>query len=281
MKDENLFLAMKTKDWVKAFEYRYNPLKWIRLGTPYEISDARKLANEIVLPLDIEPKIAVVMVELLTTVILHNLYAQYSDSEHYPISPNLMTIVNFLKVNIVEEERANIFGRRPSIYDVHNDHREFDIYAKSFVETLEGLMNFEHVPWNGIEMEYWDENTSDFNQRHFDCDMMHELYPEFSNIYKINPYIHPWIYQNFVLFYENSEVPIFEEALFLAPLAIDNYLGKHPEYREPVSNYLKKEQEKRKNKNCEFMYKPVEKEKKGRKLKPVKEIIKDIIKQVF
>lgn len=286
MRKEEILCVLEKKDVEKFVQYKYNPLMWVNIGTAQEISDARNVAKEIVLPMMAKPEVTAVMIDIITTVILHCMYAHYSDPKDYPIIPNLVSISNFLKINIIQE-LAWDEDRNP-IYDINDDKRKFVIYPKGFIDTIHTLMDFQHVPWEGIEIQYLNKFTYDFSIRYFNKEDLHILYPEDTDIYEVNSHIHPLIYRNFMHFYENRKTNVFREAACLAPIAIDVYLDKYPEYREPISSHIKKEWNKKpKEPVSEFQWQPdgivddIILEKKGRKLKPVKEIIKDIIKQVF
>ena len=297
MKKENDVFVENEQNDVMVLEYKNNPLLKIEIGTPQEVSQAYSFAKKIVATNSTYVSgVEEVVINIIATVSLHYLYAHYSDPEHYPVCPDLYLLSNFLKVNIVEE----VYEDEDSavIYDINNrDKVNYCVEFKSFIDILNAILNFQHVPKEGIDIKYWDKSlnngTGGFAIRHFDSDMMHEIYQDSFDIYKVNPNVHPWIYRNLSHFLSNKNSFICEEALLLAPLAIDRYINEHPEYSRynvyrkayeqqysyvPAFNNLKNLDNN--NQNVENVFgetaESSEPVRKGRHLKSLKEIIKQV-----
>lgn len=235
---------------------RWNPLDEIPIGTPKEQSMAVNIAHVLA---DYEGKgkldhWGANAETVIMTVILHLSYAHYADPENYPMKPTFSTVANFLKANIVEEEAMDDNGE--PIYDEETGDIKTEINPKGFVDTLKAIMDFEHVPEGGIEIEYWDRDLNDgeggFATKHFDSDMLHDMYPTYTDIYKINPHVHPLIYKNFmeisskpanecgsIVSTANTALkeyldPVLSENTSVSDFCIDDVMN----YKKPVSLYL-------------------------------------------
>lgn len=235
---------------------RWNPLDEIPIGTAKEQSMAVNIAHVLA---DYEGKgkldhWGANAETVIMTVILHLSYAHYADPENYPLKPTFSTVANFLKANIVEEEAMDEEGN--PIFDEDTGEIKKEINPKGFVDTLRAIMDFEHVPEGGIEIEYWDRDLNNgeggFATRHFDADMMHELYPTYTDIFKINPHVHPLIYKNFmeisskpanecgsIVSTANTALkeyldPVLSENTSVSDFCIDDVMN----YKKPVSLYL-------------------------------------------
>ena len=168
---------------------RWNPLDEIATGTAMEESQATNIAHVLA---DYEGKGKLdhwgANAEMvIMTVILHLKYAHYADPEHYPFNPSLSTIANFLKANIVEEKAVDDDG-----------NESVKVKAKGFMDTLKSLMNFQHVPPRGITVVRWDIDEHRMVEAEVDADILHELYPQYTDVYNANPFVHPLIYKNFM-----------------------------------------------------------------------------------
>lgn len=235
---------------------RWNPLDEIPIGTPKEQSMAVNIAHVLA---DYEGKgkldhWGANAETVIMTVILHLSYAHYADPENYPMKPTFSTVANFLKANMVEEEVMDEDGN--PVYDEETGDIKREINPKGFVDTLKAIMDFEHVPEGGIEIEYWDRDLNNgeggFATRHFDAEMLHELYPTYTDIFKINPHVHPLIYKNFmeisskpanecgsIVSTANTALkeyldPVLSENTSVSDFCIDDVMN----YKKPVSLYL-------------------------------------------
>ena len=180
---------------------RWNPLDEIAIGTPAEESMATNIAHVLA---DYEGKGKLDhwgsnAEMVIMTCILHLKYAHYADPEHYPYKPSLATVANFLKANIIEETVKDEEGNETT-----------QVKAKGFMDTLKALMNFQHVPPEGIVVKRFeiyeevDKKTGKREEKHrvreveITSDTLHELYPDYVDVYNANPYVHPLIYKNFM-----------------------------------------------------------------------------------
>lgn len=169
---------------------RWNPLDEIEIGTPKEESQATNIAHVLA---DYEGKGKLDhwgsnAEMVIMTCILHLKYAHYADKKHYPQSPCFSSVANFLKANIVEEE----------VEDEETGEVSVETNPKGFVDTLNALMEFQHVPYGGIDIEYWDRDKQEMATRHFTADDLHNLYPTYTDIYEVDKHVHPLIYKNFM-----------------------------------------------------------------------------------
>ena len=180
---------------------RWNPLDEIAIGTPAEESMATNIAHVLA---DYEGKGKLDhwgsnAEMVIMTCILHLKYAHHADPEHYPYNPSLATVANFLKANIIEETVRDEDGNEST-----------QVKAKGFMDTLKALMNFQHVPPEGIIVKRFeiykekDKKTGEIKEKHrvreveITSDTLHELYPDYVDVYNANPYVHPLIYKNFM-----------------------------------------------------------------------------------
>ena len=185
---------------------RWNPLDEIPIGTPEEVSAAQNLAYTLA---DYEGKgrldhwgsnAAVV----ITTVILHLKYAHFADPEHYPHPPTLYDVASFLKSNtagMVDEEGNPVYewvDTDGNAYDAPTEGAEKmqKLEIKGFVESLGDIMNFEHVPDDGIQIHMWDREKEAYVERRYTPEDMRKMYPLASTL-DDSPNIHPIICQNF------------------------------------------------------------------------------------
>lgn len=236
---------------------RWNPLDEIKLGTPKEQSMTVNIAHVLA---DYEGKgkldhWGANAETVIMTVILHLSYAYYADRENYPIKPTFSTVANFLKANLVEVEVKDEETGEP-VFDPETGDIKREISPKGFVDTLSALMEFEHVPEGGIEIEEWDRNANGgkggFVTRHFDSEDLHQLYPTYTDIYNSNPHVHPLIYKNFmeitskpanecgsIVSTANTALkeyldPVLSENTSVSDFCIDDVMN----YKKPVSLYL-------------------------------------------
>ena len=204
---------------------RWNPLDEIPLGTPKELMMAQNIAHTLA---DYEGKGKLDhwgsnAEVVILTVMLHLSYAYYADRKQYPIKPNLSTLANFLKANMVEE----------IVKDEKTGAEKKVVKPKGFIDSLQAMMKFQHVPKEGIWIERWaydlrevakdgnlnkDENGIEVgkegkynkkiikgewdpklkNYRPFMPEDLHELYYMYTDINKLMPCTHPLIYKNFM-----------------------------------------------------------------------------------
>ena len=185
---------------------RWNPLDEIPIGTPEEVSAAQNLAYTLA---DYEGKgkldhwgsnAAVV----ITTVILHLKYAHFADPEHYPHPPTLYDVASFMKSNtvgMVDDEGNPVYewvDADGNAYDNPTEGAEKmqKLEIKGFVESLEDMMNFEHVPDDGIEIREWDREQGGYVSRRYTPEDMRNMYPLATTL-DDSPNMHPIICQNF------------------------------------------------------------------------------------
>lgn len=215
------------KDIVYEVMFDYNPLAKVEIATFDEIKQARNIAKDIVGKQEFRPELCEIMIELIASTILHCLYAHYSDTQHYSYFPTLESIVRMFKINIVEET-----------YEDEDRSETVCIKPKNFMDTLKSSLNFEHVPYEGIivkRLDFYRKSDNETGKKLCDVkvisETLHELYPYDIDLYEVNPYVHPWIYRNFIYFV-SSESSLVDDAILLVPLIIEKYLDKHPEYSE-------------------------------------------------
>lgn len=228
---------------------RWNPLDEIPIGHPEEVSAAQNLAAIIA---DYEGKgkpdhWTANAANVIMAAILHLRYAHYADPANYPTNPNLYTVAAFLKANfepMVEEDENG------------NEHQVFDkgnplFNAVGFVENLEKLQGFEHVPNNGIDIEEWDKNKNAYVKRHFEPADLKKMYPDAKSLDEF-PNVHPIIFQAFVEIGAKAEQelgsivstantalkeyldPILARNTSVSDFCIDDIMN----YKKPVSLYL-------------------------------------------
>lgn len=168
---------------------RWNPLDEIQIGTASEVATAQNIANVIA---NYEGKenpdhwIANAG-NVIAIVILHLKYAHYADPEHYPQRPNLYTVASFLKATLAPEVEED--------GTIDDDH----YVVQDFVQAIQALQNFAHVPKEGIDIEDWDSDKNAYITRHFTPDDLHELYPDdFIRIDEDTQFTHPIINRGFI-----------------------------------------------------------------------------------
>lgn len=174
---------------------RWNPLEEIPIGTAAEVPAAQNLAYILA---NYEGKASLDhwganAATVITVVILHLMYAHYSDPEHYPTVPNLYTVAAFMKANIVPEfdEDGN-----PVMENLDGELVQ-KVNAKGFLDTLKALQTFEHVPDEGLDLVEWDKNREAYVKRKLTPEDLKEIYPDARSL-DYMPNVHPIIYQNFV-----------------------------------------------------------------------------------
>ena len=223
---------------------RWNPLDEIEIGTPKEESQATNIAHVLA---DYEGKGKLDhwgsnAEMVIMTVILHLKYAHYADPKHYPQPPSFSSVANFLKANIVEEE----------VEDEDTGEVTTETNPKGFVDTLNALMEFQHVPYGGIDIEYWDKDKECIATRRFTAEDLHELYPTYTDIYEVDKHVHPLIYKNFmeitakpanecgsIVSTANTALkeyldPVLSRNTSVSDFCIDDVMN----YKDPVSLYL-------------------------------------------
>lgn len=228
---------------------RWNPLDEIPIGHPEEVSAAQNLAAIIA---DYEGKgkpdhWTANAANVIMAAILHLRYAHYADPKNYPTNPNLYTVAAFLKANfepmVEEDEEGNerqVFDKGQPVFN-----------AVGFVENLEKLQGFEHVPDNGIEIEEWDVKTNKYVKRKFAPKDLKEIYPDAKSLEEF-PNVHPIIFQAFVEIGAKAEQelgsivstantalkeyldPVLARNTAVSDFCIDDIMN----YKKPVSLYL-------------------------------------------
>lgn len=174
---------------------RWNPLEEIPIGTAAEVPAAQNLAYILA---NYEGKASLDhwganAATVITVVILHLMYAHYSDPEHYPHVPNLYTVAAFMKANIVPEFDKD---GNPVMENLDGELVQ-KVNAKGFLDTLKALQTFEHVPDEGIELVEWDKVSEAYVTRRLTPEDLKEIYPDALSL-DYMPNVHPIIYQNFV-----------------------------------------------------------------------------------
>ncbi len=237
---------------------RWNPLDEIRIGTPEEISMAQNIAAVIA---DYEGKgkpdhWTANAADVITACILHLKYAHFADPEHYPNSPSLSTVASFLKANFVEEDEVitvEEIGEDGKMHKVEKRTGQKVVNPKDFLETLEALMNFEHVPDEGIDIREWDgkANPPRYVNRHFTQEDLRQIYPGPNSLAQ-NPGVHPRIYETFVkisrtpanecgsiISTANTALKEYSDPVLAANTSISDFcVDDLMNYRKPVSCYL-------------------------------------------
>lgn len=229
---------------------RWNPLDEIPIGHPEEVSAAQNLAAIIA---DYEGKgkpdhWTANAANVIMAAILHLRYAHYADPENYPTNPNLYTVAAFLKANfepMVEEDEN---GNLKQSFDKDNNPL---FNAVGFVENLEKLQGFEHVPDAGIDIEEWDKNQNKYIKRHFTPADLKKIYPDAKSLNEF-PNVHPIIFQAFVEIGAKAEQelcsivstantalkeyldPVLARNTSVSDFCIDDIMN----YKKPVSLYL-------------------------------------------
>lgn len=201
---------------------RWNPLDEIPIGNPMEVSKAQNLAQIIA---DYEGKgnpdhWTSNATNVIMTVILHLKYAHYTDPENYPTPPTLYSVASFLKSSIsVEQDKDGVYKQT----------------AKGFVEAAKGLVMYEHVPPEGIDIVEWNTKTYSYETRHFTQEDLRAIYPQATSLNSM-PGTHPIIYQAFV---EITSKPDNElgSIVSTANTALKEYLDPLLAYNTSVSDF--------------------------------------------
>ncbi|MBQ7479775.1 MAG: type IV secretory system conjugative DNA transfer family protein [Selenomonadaceae bacterium] len=228
---------------------RWNPLEEIPIGTAGEVSAAQNLAY-ILANYEGKEKLdhwGANAATVITVVILHLLYAHYSDPVHYPHMPSLYSVAAFMKANVSPELDEN--GN--PVMETQDGEMVEKVSAKGFLETLKSLQGFEHVPDEGIDLREWDKKREEYVTRHFTPEDMVQIYPEAQSL-QYMPNTHPIIYQNFVEILSKPENecgsiistantalkeyldPTLAQNTSVSDFSIDDIMN----YRKPVSLYL-------------------------------------------
>ena len=228
---------------------RWNPLEEIPIGTAGEVSAAQNLAY-ILANYEGKEKLdhwGANAATVITVVILHLLYAHYSDPAHYPHMPSLYSVAALMKANVSPELDED--GK--PVMETQDGEMVEKVSAKGFLETLKSLQGFEHVPDEGIDIREWDKENEEYVLRHFTPEDMAKIYPEAQSL-DYMPNTHPIIYQNFVeiLSKPDNECgsiistantalkeyldPTLAQNTSVSDFSIDDIMN----YRKPVSLYL-------------------------------------------
>ena len=230
---------------------RWNPLDEIPIGTAEEFSAATNIAAVIA---DYEGKGSkdhwVANAEnVIRIIILHLKYAHFSDPEHYPVAPNLTTLSEFLKANIVPLYDKDTGA--PIMEDIGNGEMQQKVDAKGFLDTLNALQTFQHVPDEGIEIKEWDKQQLCYVYRKFTPDDLRKIYPTSQSL-EYMPNVHPRVYQGFIEILSKPENecgsiistantalkeyldPLLAHNTAVSDFCIDDLMN----YKKPVSLYL-------------------------------------------
>lgn len=185
---------------------RWNPLEEIQIGTPLEVSQTSIIASILA---DYEGKgkldhWGANAQTVITAVILHLIYAHYADPETYPKFPNLSSVANFLKANIlpkVDKEGEPVYEwvdpETGDIYDTETEGCEMRqaVEMKSFIDTVAYMQSFEHVPDEGFTIRSWNEEKGKYEERLFTPDDLKAIYTDDNDQQKLSemPNVHPRI----------------------------------------------------------------------------------------
>jgi type IV secretion system protein VirD4 len=188
---------------------RWNPMDEIPVGTSNELMMAQNIAHTLA---DYEGKGKLDhwgsnAEVVILTVMLHMSYAYYADRENYPMKPNLSTLANFLKANMIEEEKKDDAG---NVVMDENNQPILVVRPKGFIESLQVMMGFAHVPDKGIKIERWDskrkcmvagkydETRKMMVEEPFTPNDLHRIYYMYKDIIRVAPNTHPLVYKNFM-----------------------------------------------------------------------------------
>ncbi len=224
---------------------RWNPLDEIPIGTPKELMMAQNIAHTLA---DYEGKGKLDhwgsnAEVVILTVMLHLSYAYYSDRKNYPMKPNLSTIANFLKANMVEQivDAPDVPGGKKKV-----------VQPKGFVDSLQAMMQFKHVPDAGIMIEEWSSKESKMVKRKFLPKELHDMYYMYTDIIRLMPNTHPLIYKNFmeivakpenecgsIVSTANTALKEYLDPVLAANTAVSDFcIDDIMNYKKPVSLYL-------------------------------------------
>lgn len=226
---------------------RWNPLNEIPIGTEAEVSASQNLAYVIVDyegkgKLDFWGASAAVVIQ---AVILHLKYAHFADPEHYPFEPNLYTVAAFMKANIVPafDKDGN------PVMD--EDTGEQAVTVADFIATLQQLIEFPHVPDEGLHIREWDTKQCKYVERVMMPKDLQELYPFESGLVHM-PNTHPIIFKCFseiikkppnecgsIISTANTALkeyldPVLAKNTSISDFCVDDLMN----YKKPVSLYL-------------------------------------------
>lgn len=197
--------------------YKCNPLARIEIGMPDEIRQARKFAKEVVKPMNYRSTWEGIVVQCISVSVLYLLYE--SGREHLDI-PTVEDLRNFLMCNIVEETEEDEDG-----------NETVAVHVQDFSTTISRLLSEKCVPEGGIRIHHWDATHNNgeggFIYKKFVPEMLQVLYPE-DIVLDLDPYVHPWIYRNFLQLTNGRDT---DTAASLATAALEQYIDEHPECR--------------------------------------------------
>lgn len=225
---------------------RWNPLNEISIGTEEEVSASQNLAYTIVDyegkgKLDFWGASAAVVIQ---AVILHLKYAHFADPEHYPFEPNLYTVAAFMKANIVPA-----FDKDGS--PIMNDEGQQEVTVADFIGTLNTLLEFPHVPDEGLKIREWDSKKNLYVERNMFPDDLKKLYPFESSMNHLEN-THPIIFKCFseivkkppnecgsIISTANTALkeyldPVLAKNTSISDFCVDDLMN----YNKPVSLYL-------------------------------------------
>lgn len=216
---------------------RWNPLDEIPIGDPMEVSMAQNLAAVLA---DYEGKgkpdhWTANAANVIMAVILHLKYAHFADPKQYPNPPNLYSVASFLKSNSIKEEGSD------------------QVDVKGFVDSLDALQDFHHVPDEGLDITTWDTKTAQYVTRKFTTDDLKRLYPDASSL-NVPKYknTHPIVFQAFseIMTKPDNELgsivstantalkeyldPVLASNTSVSDFCVDDLMN----YKKPVSLYL-------------------------------------------
>lgn len=250
---------------------RWNPLDEIPIGDPMEVSMAQNLAAVIA---DFEGKgkpdhwVANASNVIMAS-ILHLKYAHFADPEHYPDSPNLYTVAAFLKANTNDKKTADASdpaadaaelakkiaegGTGSVSADQKNSKKKEEKDILGFVETIKGLLDFHHVPKEGLNVKVWSNKEKKFVIKKFMPEDLQKLYPNAPSLR--NPkymYTHPIILQAFmeisakpadelgsIVSTANTALKEYLDPVLAANTAVSDFcIDDLMNYHQPVSLYL-------------------------------------------
>ena len=226
---------------------RWNPLNEIPIGTEAEVSASQNLAFIIVDyegkgKLDFWGASAAVVIQ---AVILHLKYAHFADPEHYPFEPNLYTVAAFMKANVIPafDKDGNPI--------IDEETGEQAMTVADFIATLQQLIEFPHVPEEGLHIREWDTKECKYVERIMMPEDLQELYPFESSLVHM-PNTHPIIFKCFseiikkppnecgsIISTANTALkeyldPVLAKNTSISDFCVDDLMN----YKKPVSLYL-------------------------------------------
>ena len=226
---------------------RWNPLNEIPIGTEEEVSSSQNLAYVIVDyegkgKLDFWGASAAVVIQ---AVILHLKYAHFADPENYPFEPNLYTVAAFMKANVIPafDKDGN------PIMDEETGEQAMTV--ADFIATLQQLVEFQHVPDEGLRIREWDTKKCKYVERVMLPKDLQELYPFETSLMHM-PNTHPIIFKCFseiikkppnecgsIISTANTALkeyldPVLAKNTSISDFCVDDLMN----YKKPVSLYL-------------------------------------------